>query len=270
MKVVLFCGGKGMRMRDYSETIPKPMVEIGYRPILWNIMKFYAHYGHKEFILALGYGADKIKNYFINYNETLSNDFIYTGGGKEIQLLNSDIDDWKITFVDTGTNSNIGMRLLKVREHLKDEEMFLANYADGLSDVNLTEMIEDFSNNSDKTASFMTYQPPASFHMVRSMENGLVNAIQPISNTDLWINTGYFIFKQEFFDYINNGEEIVEEPFERLVAERKLMTYRHKGYWQAMDTFKDKMLLDDLQREGHPPWAVWKNDSSKEQKKALK
>jgi len=259
MKVVLFCGGKGMRLRDYSETIPKPMVNIGYRPILWNIMKFYAYFGHKEFILALGYGADKIKNYFINYDETLSNDFIYTNGGKEIQLLNSDIDDWKITFVDTGTNSNIGMRLLKVQEHLKDEEMFLANYADGLTDVNLTEMIEDFSNNSDKAASFMTYPPPASFHMVRSMENGLVNAIQPMSNSDFWINTGYFIFRQEFFNYINYGEEMVEEPFERLVAERKLMTYRHKGYWQSMDTFKDKMLLDELQRDGNSPWEVWEN-----------
>ena len=269
MKVVLFCGGKGMRLRDYSETIPKPMVNIGYRPILWNIMKFYAHFGHKEFILALGYRADTIKDYFINYDETLSNDFIYTGGGKEIQLLNSDIDDWKITFVDTGTNANIGMRLLKVQEHLKDEEMFLANYADGLSDVNLTEMIEDFSNNSDKAASFMTYQPQASFHMVRSMENGLVNDIQPISNSDLWINTGYFVFRQEFFNYINYGEEIVEKPFERLVAEQKLMTYRHKGFWQAMDTFKDKMLLDDMQREGNPPWEVWKNGYSKEQKKIL-
>lgn len=269
MKVVLFCGGKGLRLRDFSETIPKPMVNVGYRPVLWNIMKFYAHFGHKEFILTLGHRADKIKDYFINYDETLSNDFVYTGGGKKIQLLNSDIDDWTITFVDTGTNANIGMRLLKVREHLKDEEMFLANYADGLADVNLTQMIDDFSKNSDKAASFMTYQPPASFHVVRSTENGLVNAIQPISDTDLWINTGYFIFRQEFFDYINYGEEIVEAPFERLVEEQKLMTYRHKGFWQSMDTFKDKMLLDDMKREGNPPWEVWKNGHFEEQKKML-
>ena len=124
MKVVLFCGGQGTRLRDYSETIPKPMVNIGYRPILWNVMKYYAHYGHKDFILCLGYKADKIKDYFINYDETISNNFVYTLGGNRIELLSSDIDDWKITFVDTGVESNIGTRLMKVKEYLKGEEMF--------------------------------------------------------------------------------------------------------------------------------------------------
>ena len=128
MKVVLFCGGLGMRLREYSDQIPKPMVPIGYRPIIWNIMKYYASYGHKDFILCLGHKADMIKNYFVNYDETISNDFVFTKGGKEIELLNTDIDDWRITFVDTGINSNIGMRLMAVKDHLKGEEMFLANY----------------------------------------------------------------------------------------------------------------------------------------------
>ena len=135
MKVVLFCGGQGTRLRDYSETIPKPMVNVGFRPILWNIMKYYAYHGHTDFILALGYKADVIKSYFVNYNETLSNDFVYSEGGKQIELLNSDIADWKITFVDTGIQSNIGMRLMRLREYLEGEEMFLANYADGLSQI---------------------------------------------------------------------------------------------------------------------------------------
>ena len=142
MKVVLFCGGLGMRLREYSEIIPKPMVNIGYRPILWHVMKYYAHFGHKEFILCLGYKADIIKNYFLNYNEYLSNDFVLTKGGKDLQLIHSDIDDWKITFVDTGLTSNIGQRLKAVQQYVAGDEMFLANYTDGLSDCPLPVLID--------------------------------------------------------------------------------------------------------------------------------
>ena len=257
MKVVLFCGGQGTRLRDYSETIPKPMVHIGYRPILWNIMKYYAHFGHKDFILALGYKADMIKDYFVNYDETISNDFVFSKGGKAIELLSSDIDDWRITFVDTGIQSNIGMRLMRVQEHLQGEEMFLANYADGLSNLYLPDMIEHFTTQPDKVASFMTYQPTASFHVVRMTDEGLVTNIAPIAHSNLWLNTGYFLFKQEVFDYMKYGEELVVEPFQRLIREQKLTTYKHKGFWQSMDTFKDKMLLDDLQERGDTPWEVW-------------
>ena len=257
MKVVLFCGGQGTRLRDYSETIPKPMVPIGYRPILWNIMKYYAHFGHKDFILALGYKADRIKDYFVNYDETISNDFVFSKGGKAIELLSSDIDDWRITFVDTGIQSNIGMRLVRVQEHLQGEEMFLANYADGLSNLYLPDMIEHFTTQPDKVASFMTYQPTASFHVVRMTDEGLVTNIAPIAHSNLWLNTGYFLFKQEVFDYMKYGEELVVEPFQRLIREQKLTTYKHKGFWQSMDTFKDKMLLDDLQERGDTPWEVW-------------
>ncbi|MCB9298505.1 MAG: glucose-1-phosphate cytidylyltransferase [Lewinellaceae bacterium] len=268
MKVVLFCGGQGTRLRDYSETIPKPMVQIGYRPILWNIMKYYAHFGFKDFILALGYKADIIKDYFVNYDETISNDFVFSRGGKAIELLSSDIDDWRITFVDTGIQSNIGMRLMRVQEHLEGEALFLANYADGLSDLPLPEMIRHFTAQPDKVASFMSYQPAASFHMVRMAEDGVVTSIAPIANSDLWVNTGYFIFRQEIFDYINYGEELVAEPFQRLIRERKLTTYKHAGFWQAMDTFKDKMLLDDMQARGETPWEIWNTNSPPRKKKA--
>src|SRR5215471_8658844 len=140
VKVVLFCGGLGMR--EYSEVLPKPMVPIGYRPILWHVMKYYAHYGHKDFILCLGYKADVIKQYFRNYDECVSNDFVLSSGGKNVELLGSDIDDWNITFVDTGLTSNIGQRLKAVRRQLEGEEMFLANYTDGLSDVPLPNVID--------------------------------------------------------------------------------------------------------------------------------
>ena len=142
MKVVLFCGGLGLRLRDYSESIPKPMVPIGARPILWHLMKYYAHFGHRDFILCLGWQGEAIKRYFLEYDECLSNDFTLSAGGEDVQLLNRDIDDWRITFVDTGVSSSIGQRLRSVREHLAGEDMFLANYADGLTDFPLPELID--------------------------------------------------------------------------------------------------------------------------------
>ena len=153
MKVVLFCGGLGTRLKEYSETIPKPMIDIGYRPIMWHLMRYYAHYGHNEFILCLGYRGDVIKNYFLNYNEALSNDFVMKKGGREIHLYNNDIEDWTISFVDTGLNSNIGQRLKAVEPYLEGEEVFMANYTDGLSDLCLPEYIDHFYR-QNKVASF--------------------------------------------------------------------------------------------------------------------
>ncbi len=265
MKVVLFCGGQGVRLRDYSDQIPKPMVNVGYRPILWNIMKYYAHYGHKDFILCLGYKADVIKNYFMNYDETISNDFVFKNGGKDIELQNSDIHDWKITFVDTGLNSNIGMRLMQVKDYLKDEEMFLANYSDGLSDLHLPTMINWFTEKKDKTAAFMSYQSFQSFHFVDKDENGNVNKISQTGSTSLLVNTGYFIFRNDIFDYMEYGDEIVEEPFKKLINNKKLISWEHKGFWMSMDTFKDKRAIDEIYDKGIPPWEVWK--TKKELKK---
>ncbi len=257
MKVVLFCGGEGVRLRDYSDQIPKPIVSVGYRPILWNIMKYYASFGHKDFILCLGYKADVIKNYFINYDETLSNNFVFKNGGKKIELLNSDIDDWKITFVDTGLTSNIGVRLMMVRNYLKDEKVFLANYSDGLTDMHLPDMINWFMKQENKTAAFMAYQPTQSFHIVEREEGGVVKKISPISASGLFINTGYFIMRSDIFDYMQYGDELVEKPFNRLIGENRLVSWEHKGFWASMDTFKDKKMLDDIYAKGNPPWEVW-------------
>ena len=165
MKVVLFCGGLGTRLREHSDTIPKPLVNVGYRPILWHLMRYYAHFGHKDFILALGYRGDLIREFFLKYNECMSNDFVLSEGGKKIELLSSDISDWRITFVDTGLHSNIGQRLLRVREHLAGERMFLANYADGLSDLPLNDHLENFRRRK-VTASFVAVRTAQSFHAV--------------------------------------------------------------------------------------------------------
>src|SRR5437879_2238865 len=169
----------GMRLREYSETIPKPMVPVGSRPILWHVMRYYAHFGHKDFILCLGYKGDCIKRYFLDYDETVSNDFVITEGGKKVDLLASDIQDWKITFVDTGLTSNIGMRLKAVQPLLEGEEMFLANYSDGVSDLPLPQMIDDFRRH-DAVASFAGVAPTQSFHLVRVEDGGRVKSIQHV------------------------------------------------------------------------------------------
>lgn len=258
MKVVLFCGGLGMRLRDYSESIPKPMAEIGYRPILWHIMKYYAHYGHKDFILCLGYRGDVIKNYFLNYNECLSNDFVLTKGSRDPKLQNRDIDDWTISFVDTGLNSNIGQRLRAVRKHLEGEEVFMANYADGLTDLHLPDLIRHFRERN-KTAIFVAVKPKYSFHVVSIKDEDRVSGIQHLTNSGIWINGGFFVFKKEIFDYFSGDEELVEEPFQRLISGGELITYKHNGFWASMDTFKDMQQLMELYQKGNAPWLVWNN-----------
>jgi glucose-1-phosphate cytidylyltransferase len=257
MKVVLFCGGLGTRIREHSESVPKPLVNIGYRPIIWHIMRYYAHYGHKDFILCLGYKADTIKSYFLNYDETVSNDFVLSQGGDKVELLNSDINDWKITFVDTGLSSNIGQRLRAVEKHLANEEVFLANYADGLTDLYLPDYLDAFLK-SKKTGSFLSVKPTQSFHVVSLKNDGEVAGIEHIGNSDLWINAGYFVFRKEIFSYIKEGEELVNEPYKRLIDQQQLMTMKYKGFWVAMDTFKDKQYLDDLFSKDKGPWEVWK------------
>lgn len=264
MKVVLFCGGLGTRLREFSETIPKPMVPIGYRPILWNVMKYYAHYGHKDFILCLGYKGDMIKEYFMNYKEYISNDFVIRNGGSEVELLNEDISDWTITLVDTGANNNIGGRLLAVKEHLKDEEVFLANYADGLTDAPLDQMVDNFYE-KDAVASFLAYAPPGSFHLARIGEDRMVDRFAEMADWNLQINAGYFVLKQEIFSYLNPGEELVIEPFERLIEAEKLTGFKHTGFWRCMDTLKDKTVLDSLYASDNRPWEVWRNKTKSHQ-----
>jgi glucose-1-phosphate cytidylyltransferase len=260
MKVVLFCGGAGMRLRGYSDDIPKPLVPIGSRPILWHLMKFYSHFGHKDFIICLGYKGNSIKDYFLHYDESASNDFVWSEGGKRINYISRDINDWTITFVDTGINATIGERLKAVEPYLKDEEIFLANYGDGLSDLNLPLMIDEFRQ-SNAVGSMLLIQPTASFDIVRSCPDGKVLNVSALTETDLWINGGFFVFRKEIFNYIHPGDELVRRPFQRLIEKDALIAHKYKGFWQCMDTFKDKQSLDDLD-QGRAPWKVWIHASS--------
>ncbi|MFG1798109.1 sugar phosphate nucleotidyltransferase [Nocardia sp. NPDC049149] len=257
MKVVLFCGGYGMRMRDGTDDmIPKPMQLVGPRPLLWHVMRYYAHYGHKEFILCLGYGGLHIKNFFLSYEESVSNDFVIRDG--QVEMLSSDISDWKITFVDTGLESAIGERLRRVRDYLGDDECFLANYADVLTDAPLDDMIDKFTA-SGAAASMMVVPPQSSFHCVDMKPTGEVKEIMPVSRMPLWENGGYFVLNKEIFDLLPPGGDLVADACGALAGQGRLFGYQHLGFWKPADTFKERAELDAGYRSGARPWMVWEH-----------
>jgi len=260
MKVVLFCGGLGTRLREHSDTIPKPLVNVGYRPLLWHLMRYYAHFGHTEFVLCLGYRGDMIRDYFLNYREEMTNDFVLSDGGRKVELLSRDWENWRITFVDTGLHSNIGQRLMRARKYLEGEATFLANYADGISDLPLDAHIRDFEQKK-VVASFVSVNSTQTFHAVQSGADGLVTGMASLDDSPIWINGGFFVLRHDIFDYMREGEELVVQPFARLIEKRLLATYRHAGFWQAMDTFKDKITLDRMEAHGNCPWMVWRSES---------
>jgi len=257
VKVVFFCGGLGTRMLEYSRTIPKPMVPIGYRPVLWHLMKYYAHYGHKEFVLCLGSRGDFVKDYFLNYDECISNDFTLSGNG-EVQLHATDIHDWKITFVETGLHANIGQRLSAVREHVEGEDIFLANYADVLSDLPLDRYV-DFFTKKDRIASFTCVKPSHTFHVVDIAAEGTVSAIQPARSRDLWINGGFFVLRPEIFNYLGPESDLIDGAFQELLCRNDVLAHQHRGFWAAMDTFKEHQQLETMWMRGDRPWAVWEH-----------
>ena len=256
MKVVLFCGGMGTRLREHSETIPKPLVNIGNRPIIWHLMKYYAHYGHQDFILCLGYHGDQIKEYFVNYSEWTSNDFVLSDGCRTIEPLHTDAHDWRITFVETGLHANIGERLFAVRKHLAGEEYFFANYSDALSDLPLDQYCEA-AVEKNVVASFVAIRSWQLYHAVKVQDDGIVSHFGSMRESDFWLNGGFFRFRHDIFDYLKPGEDLVEEPFQRLVEKGQLYSYKHTGFWAAMDTFKDKIMFDRMDGKGATPWKVW-------------
>ena len=242
MKVVLFCGGRGLRLREHSEAIPKPMVPIGYRPILWHVMRYYAHYGHRDFILCLGYRGDAIKDYFLHYSEAVSNDFVLSDGGRQIELLTSDIADWRITFADTGLDTTIGERLRRVRHLLAGEEIFLANYGDTLTDAPLDRLVERFR--ADTAIGGPPLGPSVhsySFHVVDRRRRARRGAPRR-GAADLRINGGGYLFRPGILDRLDSGEDLVDAPFATLAAEGLLAAYPYDGFWVSLDTLKDLAL----------------------------
>jgi glucose-1-phosphate cytidylyltransferase len=256
MKVVLFCGGLGLRMRSSDDSAPKPMMPIGHRPVLWHVMRYYAHFGHTDFILCLGYGARSVKDYFLNYHEAHSNDFVLTKGGEHIELLSSDISEWSITFIDTGIDTAIGERLRQVRRYLDDDEIFLANYGDVLTDAPLNDIIDEVAA-SDVAGSLLAVPPQDSFHVVDINTESRITAFTPAAEMNMRINGGYFVLKQDIFEYLNEGEDLVMNACVRAAEDGRMLAIPYDGFWAAMDTLKERSWLEDLYRTGKCPWAIW-------------
>jgi glucose-1-phosphate cytidylyltransferase len=253
MKVVLFCGGLGTRIREYSESVPKPMIPLGNQPILWHIMQYYSRHGHTDFILCLGYKANMVKEFFLNYRAHAFADCIVSGFGSNVELLNAPVQDWRVALIDTGIWRSIGERLWAVRDQLANEDMFLANYSDGLTDLDLDDMVAKFKE-SGKVACFLAVRPPLTYHVADIDASGQVQRFRSSDRSEIWINGGYFLLRREIFNYMREGEELVLEPFQRLVEAGQLMAYKYEGFWRAMDTLKDRQLLEDMIERGEMPW----------------
>jgi glucose-1-phosphate cytidylyltransferase len=260
MKVVLFCGGYGMRMRNgEGDLLPKPLQMVGTKPLLWHVMKYYAHFGHTEFVLCLGYGAQQIKDFFAEYAHAETRDFVLRRGQVEVigeRSESSDVCDWTITFVDTGLETPIGERLRRVRPYLDGDEYFLANYADVLSDAPLDLMVERVRD-TGAAASMIVVPPQSSFHVVDTDDDGRVTGIQPVSNLPMGENGGFFVLSQEVFDRLPENGDLVADACGALLTEGRLLGYRWDGFWKPADTFKERAELDQAWSDGSRPWAVW-------------
>ena len=257
---MLFCGGRGLRMRGSGGGgVAKPMVMLGNRPILWYVMKYYAHWGHRDFILCLGHGGEAIKEHFVAHEEWRYNDFVLTpGGGSGPEPLGrDDARGWRIAFVDTGADANIGERLLAVRPHLRGEETFLANYADGLTDHPLPDLIED-ARDRGAVGAFLATRPNPGLRFVEQDADGTVRGVRPVEETSLRVNGGFFVFDRDIFDHIRPGEDLVGEPFARLAEKRLLLAHRYDGFWRCCDTPKDLRALEGMLARGSAPWELWR------------
>jgi glucose-1-phosphate cytidylyltransferase len=246
-----------MRMREGPASAPKPMNMIGDRPLLWHVMRYYAHFGHTEFILCLGYGASAVKDYFVHYDETQSNDFTLVAGGRNIEMHSTDITDWNISFINTGLHSTIGERLMRVRALVENEEIFLANYADTLTDAPLDQLIDRFRRSPDAVVSMLAVPPVSTHHVVEVADNGEVTGVRAVAELMQYENGGYFVMRPGIFDVLRDGEDMVPNAFDRLVSQRRLLAHRYGGFWRAADTFKDRAELEDMFHRGQCPWMLW-------------
>lgn len=260
MKVVILCGGYGTRIRDVADNIPKPMIPVGGLPILWHIMKYYAHWGHREFILCLGYKGEVTKDFFLNY-EAHTRDFTISLGTAKSIKYHSDHNesDWRVTLADTGADAMTGARIRKIRNYIGDDKNFLLTYGDGVGDIDLKKLIA-FHDKHGKVLTVSGVRPPGRFGELMSGAGGLVTEFnEKPQATAGRISGGFFVCQRELFDYLEEREDLTleQEPMRRLVAERQLMVYEHDGFWQPMDTHRDYLLLNRLCENNQAPWMIW-------------
>lgn len=257
MKVVLFCGGLGMRLREYAENLPKPMIPIGYRPILWHIMKYYAQYGHEDFVIGLGYKGEVIKRYMADYC-SLSSDLTVDLASGRVEMHGGNRDDWRVSLIDTGQGTATGGRIKRLQPHLGDET-FMLTWGDGVSTVDLDELLA-FHRSHGKLATLTAVRPPARFGHLEIEDDRIAEFSEKPQAGEGWINGAFFVLEPAVFDYIAGDDTQFErEPLEQLAKDGQLMAYKHYGFWQCMDTIRDKKLLEELWSDGTAPWATWRS-----------
>jgi glucose-1-phosphate cytidylyltransferase len=255
MQVVLFCGGFGMRLRGFAPGVPKPLVKIGDEPILGHLMRWYAHHGHRDFVLCLGHDGDAIVRHFLESPDRVGA-APRPGHACRLHLRTRDLGDWVVTLVPTGDSASVGERLRAVQGTLEGT-IFLANYADGLSDLDLPEFFARFAA-SGALAGLVTVKPPSSLHAVSVGGEGLVDDVRPLAESGFRVNGGFFAFRQEVFARLAPGEDLVPGLLSKLAVERQLFGYPHDGFWACMDTAKDWQRLEEMERRGVTPWKVWR------------
>ncbi|MGD0497938.1 MAG: glucose-1-phosphate cytidylyltransferase [Bryobacteraceae bacterium] len=258
MKVVILCGGQGTRLREETEYRPKPLVEIGGRPILWHIMKSYAHYGFNDFVLCLGYRGNMIKEYFLNY-EAMNNDFTIRLGGESHIDFNGAHEElnFRVTLADTGQETMTGGRIKRIERYV-DGDTFLVTYGDGLADVNIPELVA-FHKSHGKIATVTAVRPSSRFGVLETTSDGAVLEFSEKPQLDGWASAGFLVFERKLFEYIGTDDCTLErEPMRRLAAEGQLMAYRHQGFFFAMDTYREYLYLNELWQSGKAPWRVWR------------
>lgn len=254
MKTVILAGGMGSRLSEYTDKIPKPMVKIGNKPIIWHIMKTYSKYNFNDFLIALGYKGEFIKEYFINYKILNSNFKINLNSGK-INIGKKDSENWDINLIDTGLETLTGGRLLRLKEYLKNERFFLT-YGDGVADIDLDQLLE-FHKKHNKMITVTAVRPPARFGKLKISKNKVLEFAEKPQMDEGWINGGYFVIEPEFLDFIDNDKTILErEPLEKMASLGELMAYKHEGFWQCMDTARDLKYLEELWLKDQAKWKV--------------
>ena len=256
MKAVILAGGHGIRLAEETVIKPKPMVEIGGYPILWHIMKLYAHFGFKDFIIALGYKGEVIKDYFLNYHPANSEITVELGKGL-VEYHSSHDEDWTVHLMDTGLNTLTGGRLRRMENHLRKAGTFLTTYGDGICDVNIGEVLE-FHKRHGKLATITAVRPPARFGTMKFNGDQVINFKEKYQTGEGWINGGFFVFEPGIFDYLEGDDTILErKPLEQLAADGQLMAYKHEGFWRCMDTLRDKLHLQEMWENEAQPWRIW-------------
>lgn len=258
MKAVILCGGKGTRLKEETEVRPKPMVQIGNRPVLWHIMKTYAHYGFKDFVICLGYKGHMIKEYFMNY-EMMNNDFTVQLGNRDKIQAHSDHEenDWTVTLADTGEEAQTGARVKKIEKYIS-EDSFMMTYGDGVSDINIKELV-DFHNSHGKIGTMTAVHPPSRFGELTIEGNQVIEFTEKPQTKEGLISGGFFVFNKEFFEYLTDDDSCIleKEPLEKLAADGELMIYNNEKFWQCVDTYRELELLNNLWKKDNPPWKVW-------------